>query len=71
MGWDSKRVYPEGTTRTVTVRCTYEQYIAWSDAARKYHKGSTGAFLNWAAKFAIVALNALETTDRPWRAQAD
>lgn len=65
-GWNSKPIYPEGAVHTITVRSTYAQKAAWQAAARKYRKGTTGAFLNWAATFAIATLNALETTEARW-----
>ena len=67
MGWDSKPpIYPEGAVHTVTVKATYAQRLAWQEAARKYRKGTAGAFLSWAATFAIATLNALETTEARW-----
>jgi hypothetical protein len=62
MGWDSKPVYPVDAAHTVTVKATGAQRIAWKDAARKYRKGTAGAFLAYAADFTIAVLKALETT---------
>jgi hypothetical protein len=59
-GWDSKLVYPEGAVHTVTVKATYVERIAWREAARKYHKGTAGGFLSFAAAFTIAALNVVE-----------
>lgn len=59
-GWDSKLVYPEGAVHTVTVKATYTERIAWKAAAEKYHKGTAGGFLSFAADFTIAALNVLE-----------
>jgi hypothetical protein len=58
--WDSKPVYPTGSVHTVTVKATYAERIAWKEAARKYHKGTAGGFLSFAAAFTIAALNVIE-----------
>lgn len=59
-GWDNKLVYPTAAVHTVTVKATYVERIAWREAARKYHKGTAGGFLSFAAAFTIAALNVIE-----------
>ncbi len=65
-GWKSEPVYPTGAVHTVTVKATYAERITWKAAAEKYHKGTAGGFLSFAAAFTIAALNVVE--ERKWPA---
>jgi hypothetical protein len=58
MGWDSKRSYPPGATKKVTVMATPDQACAWEVAARKHGKASAGAFLAWTADLHLALLRA-------------
>ena len=60
MGWDSKNFYPPGATCTVTVKATEFQKARWKGAARRYGKGTAGAFLAWAGDVALAFLDAWE-----------
>lgn len=48
-----KRVWPDDATRTVTVRATGLQLMAWTDAARLECKPHAGAWLAWAGDWAV------------------
>jgi hypothetical protein len=60
MGWDSKKFYPEGADATITVKATPGQRSLWATAARRYGKGTAGAFLNWAGDHMLAYLRARE-----------
>ena len=60
MGWDSRRSYPIGVSRKVTVQATPGQIGTWTHAARKMGKASPGAFVAWAADMYLALSAAYE-----------
>jgi hypothetical protein len=60
MGWDSKRSYPSGASKTVTVKATDWQKARWTAAAKRSGKGTPGAFLAWAADMFLAMAETYE-----------
>jgi hypothetical protein len=60
MGWDSRRHYPADVSKTVTVQATTMQKGRWTDAARRYGRGTPGAFLAWAADMFLTMADTYE-----------
>lgn len=60
MGWETKRHYPVEAYHRVTAKATDSQKVAWTYAAKRYSKGTPGAFLAWAGDMAIAFLEAYE-----------
>jgi hypothetical protein len=71
MGWDSKRYYRPGGTKRVSVQATDVQMVSWSHAARRWNKGTTGAFLAWAADMTVAALNAFDSVSEEMQREID
>jgi hypothetical protein len=61
----TKRHYRPNATKTVSVKAAPWQVISWSDAARRWGKGTPGAFLAWAGDMAVAALNAFDSVKHP------
>jgi hypothetical protein len=57
MSWAEKPSYPPGALHTITIRCTEAQKSRWEAAAKRYNRGSRGAFVAWAADIVDVALD--------------
>ena len=60
MGWDSRYYYPVDASKTVTVRATPGQKARWKAAAKRYGKGTPGAFLAWAGDLFLAMADAYE-----------
>ncbi len=60
MGWDSRKHYPVDVSKTVTVQATTMQKGRWTDAARRYGRGTPGAFLAWAADMFLTMADTYE-----------
>lgn len=58
MGWETKRYYPTCAVHAVTVKATHGQRERWKSAAKRYGRGTAGAFVAWAADMAVAALDA-------------
>jgi hypothetical protein len=71
MSATTKRHYRPGATKTVTVKATPFQTISWSDAARRWGKGTPGAFLAWAGDMAVAALNAFDSVNEDMQREID
>ena len=71
MGWDTKRHYRPGATKRVTVQATPTQTISWHQAAKRWGKGTPGAFLAWAGDMAVAALNAFDSVNEDLQREID
>ena len=71
MSWNTKRHYRPGATKRVTVQAAPWQVISWSDAARRWGKGTPGAFLAWAGDMAVAALNAFDSVNESMQREID
>jgi hypothetical protein len=60
MGWDSKRYYPVNASTKVTVQATMMQRGRWTAAARRYSRGTPGAFLAWAGDMFLAFADTYE-----------
>ncbi len=54
----SSRSYPPGAIRTVPVKATDDQKMAWEFEAARHGKASAGAFLAWTGDLYIALLYA-------------
>ena len=66
-----KRHYRPNATKTVSVKAAPWQVISWSDAARRWGKGTPGAFLAWAGDMAVAALNAFDSVNESMQREID
>lgn len=57
--WNPEPTYPQHA-KPVTFKATMGQLSRWNAAAKKYNRGSRGAFIAWAVDFACFALEAQE-----------
>ncbi len=57
--WKPEPTYPP-FAKTVTFKAVGSQISRWNRAAKKYNRGSRGAFIAWAVDFACFALEAQE-----------
>jgi hypothetical protein len=71
MGWDSKRHYRPGANKRVTVQATPSEVIAWHQAAKRWGKGTPGAFLAWAGDMAVAALRAFDDVNEEIQREID
>ena len=56
--WNPEPTYPPHALHTVSLKATAGQRDAWEGAAKRFNFGSKGAFLAWAADFAVLVLEA-------------
>lgn len=71
MGWDSKRHYRPGANKRVTVQATPTEVVSWSHAAKRWGKGTPGAFLAWAGDMAVAALRAFDDVNEEIQKEID
>jgi hypothetical protein len=71
MSGTTKRHYRPNATKTVSVKAAPWQVISWSDAARRWGKGTPGAFLAWAGDMAVAALNAFDSVNESMQREID
>jgi hypothetical protein len=71
MSGTTKRHYRPNATKTVSVKAAPWQVISWSDAARRWGKGTPGAFLAWAGDMAVAALNAFDSVNEETQREID
>jgi len=57
--WKPEPTYPFDA-KPVTFKAVGSQIARWTAAAKKYNRGSRGAFIAWAVDFACFALEAQE-----------
>jgi hypothetical protein len=60
--WNPEPSYPR-FAKSVTFKAAGSQISRWTAAAKKYNRGSRGAFIAWAVDFACFALEARERAD--------
>lgn len=71
MGWDTKRHYRPGAVKRITVQATPLQTISWHRAAKRWNKGTSGAFLAWAGDMVVAALDAFDKVSEEMQREID
>jgi hypothetical protein len=67
----TKRHYRPNATKTVSVKAAPWQVISWHQAAKRWGKGTPGAFLAWAGDMAVAALNAFDSVNESMQREID
>jgi len=64
--WNPEKSYPTDALYTVTVKATEQQRARWETAAKRWNKGSRGAYVAFAADLATLFLDAWVKNCEDW-----